>query len=152
MDSARPSLDLKYVNDICPDKNGTSKHNPTSWGLTRRVFLVPVIVVFTKYDQFRRDTGFKLEDQKLDPALLDAEVERIFKEEYLSKLRELAPFVRLESESFVDKLVCSTLNCVPQRCTRRANSILSSLKKLPMSSLVVPLLSCCWPFRKEIWR
>ena len=25
MDNARPSLDLKYVEDICPDKNGTSK-------------------------------------------------------------------------------------------------------------------------------
>ena len=27
MESARPSLDLKYFEDICPDKNGTSKHN-----------------------------------------------------------------------------------------------------------------------------
>jgi hypothetical protein len=25
MDNARPSLDLKYFDDICPDKNGTSK-------------------------------------------------------------------------------------------------------------------------------
>jgi len=67
-------------------------------GPTWRVFLVPVIAVFTKYDQFRRDIGFKLEDQKLDPALLDNEVEMIFKKEYLAELRESAPFVRLESE------------------------------------------------------
>jgi hypothetical protein len=26
MDNARPSLDLKYFNDICPDTNGASKH------------------------------------------------------------------------------------------------------------------------------
>ena len=57
-----------------------------------------MIAVFTKYDQFRRDIGFKLEDQKLDPTLLDNEVEMIFKKEYLAELRESAPFVRLESE------------------------------------------------------
>ena len=27
MDNARPSLDLKHFDDICLDKNGTSKHN-----------------------------------------------------------------------------------------------------------------------------
>jgi hypothetical protein len=151
MDNARPSLDLKYVDDICPDKNGTSRHNCMGYGSTRRVFLVPVIAVFTKYDQFRRDIWFKLEDQKLEPALLDTEVERIFKKEYLAKLRESAPFARLESESFVDQLACSTLNSVTQRCTRRANSVLSLLKGLPMSSLVVPLLSCSWLFKRKIW-
>ena len=26
MDNSRPSLDLKYFDDICPDNNGTSKH------------------------------------------------------------------------------------------------------------------------------
>ena len=69
------------------------------------VFLVPVIAVFTKYDQFRRETLFRLEDQGLDTctdtALLDAEVEKIFNKEYLTKLRESAAFVCLESESFI---------------------------------------------------
>ena len=60
-----------------------------------------MIAVFTKYDQFRRDVGFKLEDQNLDPALLDTEVEKFFKKEYLARLRESAPFVRLESEFFL---------------------------------------------------
>ena len=31
MDNARPSLDLKHFDDICPDKNGTSKHNFMNW-------------------------------------------------------------------------------------------------------------------------
>jgi hypothetical protein len=66
---------------------------------------VPVIVIFTKYDQFRRETYFRLEDQGLDtctdPALLNAEVEKIFNKEYLAKLRESTPFVCLESESFI---------------------------------------------------
>jgi len=69
------------------------------------VFLVPVIAVFTKYDQFRRETIFKLEDQGLntctDAVLLNAKVEKIFNKEYLVKLRESAPFVCLESESFI---------------------------------------------------
>ena len=61
-----------------------------------------MITVFTKYDQFKREIGFQLEDdQNLDPARLDTEVERIFKERYLAELRESAPFVRLESKSFL---------------------------------------------------
>jgi len=66
-----------------------------------RISLVPVIAVFTKYDQFRRETSFRLEDQGTDAALLNAEVEKIFNKEYLAKLRESAPFVCLESESFI---------------------------------------------------
>jgi hypothetical protein len=27
MDNTRPELDLKYFDDICPDKNGTSNYN-----------------------------------------------------------------------------------------------------------------------------
>jgi hypothetical protein len=87
MDNARPSLDLRYVDNICPEKNGTFKCDCMSWGLTCG-FLVPVIAVFTKYDQFRCDIGFKLKDENLEPALLYTEMERIFKE-YLVKLRNL---------------------------------------------------------------
>jgi hypothetical protein len=32
MDNDRPSLDLKYFDDVCPDKNGKFKHNLMSWG------------------------------------------------------------------------------------------------------------------------
>ena len=72
------------------------------------IFVVPVIAVFTKYDQFKREINFKLEDQGLDtstyPALLNAELERVFEEQYLAKLRRSAPFVRLESKNFVNHL------------------------------------------------
>jgi hypothetical protein len=61
---------------------------------------VPVIAVFTKYDQFKRDVGMKLEDQGHDTAFLNAEMERIFKEEFVVNLRESPPIVRLESEDF----------------------------------------------------
>ena len=70
------------------------------------ISLVPVVAVFTKYDQFRRETSFRLEDQGFDPstdtALLNAEVEKVFEEQYLAKLPVSAPAVCLESESFVN--------------------------------------------------
>jgi len=65
-------------------------------------FQVPVIAVFTKYDQFRRDVQMKLEYQNRDPADLNDEMETIFKRYYLSNLRDSPPFVRLEREGFVD--------------------------------------------------
>jgi hypothetical protein len=67
-----------------------------------RLFPVPVIAVFTKYDSFRRKIKFQLEDERRDPALLDTEVENTFKKEYLEKLNGSAPFVRLEGERFVN--------------------------------------------------
>jgi hypothetical protein len=61
-----------------------------------------VIAVFTKYDQFRRDVMFKLEDQRRDPSLLDAEAENVFNEHYLASLTGPPPFILLESEDFDD--------------------------------------------------
>jgi len=79
MDNNRPSLDLKYFEDICPDKN------------------VPVIAVFTKYDQFKRDIGFRLEDKGHDPGTdLEDEAESIFRRHYLAGLKGTPPFVRLQ--------------------------------------------------------
>jgi len=81
MDCARPSLELKHFKDICPDKN------------------VPVIAVFTKFDQFRRDVRMKVEDQNRDaddPAIVSAEMESVLKEEFLAHLKESPPIVRLE--------------------------------------------------------
>jgi hypothetical protein len=109
MDNARPSLDLEHFGKICPDKNidGTSK--PIFMNEARRhgKSLVPVIAVFTKYDQFKREINFRLEDQSLDtstdPALLDTEAEKIFNKEYLAKLMGSPPVVRLESEKFVSQ-------------------------------------------------
>ena len=66
-------------------------------------FQVPVLAVFTKYDQFKHDTKMKLEDEDedegRDPEMdLDDEVEKIFKQHYLAMLNGPPPFVRLESE------------------------------------------------------
>jgi hypothetical protein len=75
---------------------------PILWnGLTQGIFQVPVIALFTKYDQFRRNIKFKLEDQHRDQeAKLDAEVERAFNQHYLAGLTWPSPFIRLEGEVF----------------------------------------------------
>jgi hypothetical protein len=65
-------------------------------------FQVPVIAVFTKYDQFRRNIKIKLEDQHRDPTLLDVEVENLFNKHYLANLTGPQPFIRLESKYFYD--------------------------------------------------
>ena len=64
------------------------------------IILVPVIAVFTKYDQFKREISFRLEDQGRNTglSLLNAEVERIFQEQYLTGLKGSPPVVRVESE------------------------------------------------------
>jgi hypothetical protein len=62
-----------------------------------------VIAVFTKFDQFRRDIRMKVEDQNRDaddPAIVSAEMERIFNEEFLAHLKESPPIVCLESQDF----------------------------------------------------
>jgi hypothetical protein len=61
-----------------------------------------VIAVFTKYDQFKRNVQMKLEDGNCDPALLDTEVENIFKEQYLAHLSGSPRCVRLKSEYCVE--------------------------------------------------
>jgi len=72
---------------------------------------VPVIAVFTKYDQFKWDIQMKLEDENRETDL-DAEVENIFGQYYLASLGGDPPFVRLESEYFVNQLTCILLICV----------------------------------------
>ena len=69
------------------------------------VFQVPVIAVFTKYDQFKRNIVMKSEDEGHGPLAgdqLDTEVENVFKEYYLDNLSGTPPppLVRLESEDF----------------------------------------------------
>jgi len=107
------------------------------------ISLVPAIVVFTKYDQFRLETRFRLEDRGLDAstdtALLNTEVEKIFQEEYLAKLPVSAPAVCLQSESFVNRPAFTMLIPIPQECTSPAKSVPSFLKRLAMSSLVALL-------------
>ena len=64
-------------------------------------FEVPVIAVFTKFDQFKRDIMFKLEDEGLDQGTdLNDEVERLFHEHYQTYLEGSQWFVRLGSKDF----------------------------------------------------
>jgi hypothetical protein len=73
------------------------------WRLTSRRgdFQVPVIAVFTKFDQFRRNIRMKLEDEGRDQETdLNAEVETFFNQRYLASLTEPPPFIRLESEDY----------------------------------------------------
>jgi hypothetical protein len=59
-----------------------------------------VIAVFTKYDQFKRDMSFKLEDKGRDPRTdLEDEAESIFRQHYLAGLGCTPSFVRLESKN-----------------------------------------------------
>ncbi|KAH9051807.1 hypothetical protein EDB87DRAFT_1836182 [Lactarius vividus] len=78
MDNQRPQLDLIFYKDICPDRN------------------VPVVVVFTKFDQFRRNVQIHLDDfGSPDDTIFDA-VNNQFEEHYLQPLGEEVKFVRLE--------------------------------------------------------
>ena len=62
-------------------------------------FQVPVLAVFTKYDQFKHDTKMNLEDEGRNPEMdLDDELDKIFRQHYLAMLNGPPPFVRLESE------------------------------------------------------
>ena len=71
------------------------------------IFQVPVIAVFTKYDQFKHDIKMKLEDEGRDSEThFDTEVESVFNQYYLASLTGVTgppPFVRLEREYFVNQ-------------------------------------------------
>jgi hypothetical protein len=112
-----------------------------------------VIAVFTKYDQFKREVKMKLEDQQHHgPGTdFDAEVEKHFNEHYLANLGESPPFVRLESEDFLNELACTTLIVDPKKCTSTASGVLSLSKRLPTHSLAESLPSCSWVCRRTIW-
>ncbi|KAF8264565.1 hypothetical protein EI94DRAFT_1805659 [Lactarius quietus] len=71
-------LDLKYYKDICPDKN------------------VPVIAVFTKYDQFLRNVKIHLEDYGNPGDIVSDVAEKQFQEHYLQPLGDCVRCVRLE--------------------------------------------------------
>ncbi|KAH9007676.1 era-like GTP-binding protein [Lactarius hengduanensis] len=78
MDNQRPGLDLRFFNDICPDQN------------------VPVIAVFTKYEQFRRNVKIDLDDYENPDDNISEVAEKLFQEHYLRPLGDHVRFVRLE--------------------------------------------------------
>ncbi|KAH9160119.1 hypothetical protein EDB89DRAFT_2106657 [Lactarius sanguifluus] len=80
MDNQRPILDLKFFRDVCPDQN------------------VPLIAVFTKYDQFLRNVAMHVADypnEYLNNNVSEV-AEQQFKEHYLYPLGKDIGFVRLE--------------------------------------------------------
>ncbi|KAF8273967.1 hypothetical protein EI94DRAFT_975228 [Lactarius quietus] len=81
MDNQRPQLDLKFYNDICPDRN------------------VPVIVIFTKFDQFLRNVEMHMVDYP-DEHPPDSSVSEVaesqFQEHYLRPLGDDVRFVRVQ--------------------------------------------------------
>ena len=99
MDGHRPEFDLKFYKDICSDQNGASLWTFVTVFFTQQ-FLVPVIAVFTKYEQFLRNVKWDVLDHPdIYPNGSESEVanER-FQEHYLHPLGEDVRYVQLESE------------------------------------------------------
>ncbi|KAF8266550.1 hypothetical protein EI94DRAFT_180650 [Lactarius quietus] len=86
MDNHRPALDLKFYDKICPDPN------------------VPVIAVFTKYDQFLRNVKMDVSDYPdLYPDSNGNQVaETLFQDHYRRPLGDNARYVRLEKMHMKD--------------------------------------------------
>ncbi|KAH9014480.1 hypothetical protein EDB84DRAFT_1277657 [Lactarius hengduanensis] len=78
MDNQRPQLDLKFFENICPDRN------------------VPVVAVFTKFDQFRRNVQIHLEDFGSPNDNVFDVADKQFQEHYLGPLGDDIRWVRLE--------------------------------------------------------
>ena len=107
-------LDLEYFNKICPDKTGMSKCDYIDWHW-HGILQVPVIALFTKFDQFKRDIKMNLEDKlyqqdklyqnnhPLSEMEIDAKVKSTFKQEYLAHLSGTSSlqFICLECEGFL---------------------------------------------------
>ena len=98
-------------------------------------FQVPVIAVFTKYDQFKRNIKMKLEDEGRDLGTNFAvEVESTFNDHYLANLGGTPRFVRLEGEHFFNQFT-SIIIYVLQECTSLIKGVLILLTRLLMHSV-----------------
>ena len=98
MDNQRPQLDLKFYKDICPDQNGAFLLVWTFMAVFN-TSLVPIIVVFTKHDQFLRNVEMHLCDypnEHLNSNVSEV-AENQFQEHYLHPLGDDVRFVQLES-------------------------------------------------------
>ncbi|KAF8260962.1 hypothetical protein EI94DRAFT_1811020 [Lactarius quietus] len=84
MDGHRPGLDLKYYDKICPDPNDRLE--------------VPVIAVFTKYDQFLFNVEMDVSDfpDKYPVGDEHQVAEKRFQDHYLHPLGDDVKYVRLE--------------------------------------------------------
>jgi hypothetical protein len=105
MDNQRPELDLKFYKDICPDKN--SELLRTFMTISNTSLEVPVIVVFTKYDQFLRNVEMQVLDYPKEYPNGDVSeaAGKLFQEHYLDPLGDDVKYVQLESESSLESRV-----------------------------------------------
>ena len=91
-------------------------------------FQVPVIAVFTKHDQFRRNIRIKLRGEGRDREPdINVETENIFNQHYLASLKGPPPYIRLESEDVISQIRGILMSAL-QGCIRMANDALILLK------------------------
>ena len=96
MDNQRPGLDLKFYDNICSDPNGASSR--AFMTVLMRNFEVPVIALFTKYDQFLFNVEMDVfDDPDKYSGSVSEEAAKRFLEHYLRPLGNDARYVRLES-------------------------------------------------------
>jgi hypothetical protein len=101
MDNQRPELDLKFYKDICPDKSGVLLQ--TFVTISNTSLEVPIIVLFTKYDQFLRNVEMQVldyPDEYLGGNVSDA-AGKLFQEHYLDPLGDDVKYVQLKGGSRV---------------------------------------------------
>ena len=118
MDGHRPWLDLRFCEDICPDQNGSS--SLTVMTIFNKYFQVPVIAVFTKYDQFRRNVEMDVSDypDKYLHSNVSQVAEHQFQEYYLRPLGDKdMRYVRLESMLLGAQCQIHILMLLWQKCT-----------------------------------
>jgi hypothetical protein len=98
MDGHRPGLDLKFCKNICPDQNGVLLNVHDS--VLMKHFVVPVIAVFTKYDQFLYNVEMDVSDdpEEYSDRSVSEVAEQLFQEHYLGPLGGDIGYVQLESE------------------------------------------------------
>ena len=98
MDGRRPGLDLKFYKDICPDQNGVLLRTFMTVFFMPH-FQVPIVAVFTKYDQFLRNVKMDVDDQEkcLNRSVSEVAKE-LFQEHYLHPLGDDVGHVQLQSK------------------------------------------------------
>ena len=108
-------------------------------------FIVPLIAVFTKYDQFKYNIEIDLERDGCANWEIDAnaEAERVFQEQYLGKLGGMPHFVRLESEfwktvgpSGVD-ILCADMHEAGKHCTELIEKTANALNDNVVSIMLL---------------
>ncbi|KAI6156006.1 hypothetical protein BKA82DRAFT_4084688 [Pisolithus tinctorius] len=134
MESARPGLDMKFFDAVCSDKN------------------VPVIAVFTKYDQFKLDVQMELEDRSegnATPTLEDIneEAEKIFQDEYWNVIKGSSPkYARLENMhepgASCSALIIETANALHEDVLRHM-LVAVQRENLMISNEMEHYLTCC---------